>query len=378
MMTRLVVAVLACASLAPASGGQTPETAPLLNRMSTAYRSCRSYRSTSSWSRSVNGATLSATVTLAAERPNRYVLEIAGSSAATTVWSDGSNLTAFRPGGKVFVRSHMPDFLVKANILKGIDIPSAAACLVTMLLQGGLRDPSSDLGRRMLSAEFVTPAGGGGRDFYTLRFSYDLEHEARIVVGAADALIRRVTLVSRGKVFSTEEFSSVEIEKDLPADTFRRSLPDGLRPVSVLPPADLPVEDEGISLKTIAGGAVQLNELKGKVVLLGFFFTTCGPCNAEMPRLVELNEKLGPAGLSIVLVNGTGEGTAEIKSWADGHGITFPVTTNRSPSDVVRQFRVTAYPTSIVFDRQGKVVGKVVGLDEEGVASLIRKAGLPL
>jgi thiol-disulfide isomerase/thioredoxin len=60
--------------------------------------------------------------------------------------------------------------------------------------------------------------------------------------------------------------------------------------------ADAPTTD--LALKDAGGRKVRLRDLRGKVVLLNFWATWCGPCNAEMPALVDL-EKQSPIGASL-------------------------------------------------------------------------------
>ncbi len=62
--------------------------------------------------------------------------------------------------------------------------------------------------------------------------------------------------------------------------------------------------------------------------------------------------------------------------WAQGHGATFPIALNKTPTDLVKMFSVRAYPTNVIYDREGKVVYKAEGFDPEGVAKALAEGGI--
>lgn len=113
-------------------------------------------------------------------------------------------------------------------------------------------------------------------------------------------------------------------------------------------------------LKTLEGKPLSLAEYKGKVILLNFWATWCGPCRAEIPDLVELQNKYKDQFQIIGLVVDDDDEEAVKKFVADSD-INYPVAL---ASDEVRleYGGIVALPTSFVLDDEGRVVQKHEGL----------------
>jgi thiol-disulfide isomerase/thioredoxin len=112
-------------------------------------------------------------------------------------------------------------------------------------------------------------------------------------------------------------------------------------------------------LTALDGKPLTLTALQGKVVLLNFWATWCGPCRAEIPDLVALQERY-KGRLQIIGLNVDDE-EADIKQYVEETGINYPVA--MTSNDVRIQFGgIPALPTSFVLDTEGHVVQKHVGL----------------
>lgn len=113
-------------------------------------------------------------------------------------------------------------------------------------------------------------------------------------------------------------------------------------------------------LKGLDGRPVTLAALRGKVVFLNFWATWCGPCRAEIPDLVALQERYKD-GLQIVGLNVDDDDVIEIQKYVSENGIQYPVAV--APTELRMQYGgIPALPTSFVVDTEGRVVQKHVGL----------------
>ena len=112
-------------------------------------------------------------------------------------------------------------------------------------------------------------------------------------------------------------------------------------------------------LTALDGKPITLAALQGKVVLLNFWATWCGPCRAEIPDLVALQERY-KGRLQIIGLNVDDE-EADIQQYVQETGINYPVA--MTSNDVRIQFGgIPALPTSFLLDTEGRVVQKHVGL----------------
>ena len=112
-------------------------------------------------------------------------------------------------------------------------------------------------------------------------------------------------------------------------------------------------------LTSLDGKPLTLAALEGKVVLLNFWATWCGPCRAEIPDLIALQDRY-KGRLQIIGLNVDDE-EADIKQYVEETGINYPVA--MTSNDVRLQFGgIPALPTSFVLDTLGRVVQKHVGL----------------
>ena len=132
------------------------------------------------------------------------------------------------------------------------------------------------------------------------------------------------------------------------------------------------------AVKGIDGSTVNLAAARGKVVLLNFWATWCGPCRMEVPDLVELQKKYQDRLQVIGLVIDDTDEDA-VRKFAKRYSINYPVA---MATDEMRfQFGgVPALPTSFIIDAQGRVVQKHIGLRDPELYEMEVRAllGLPI
>ena len=95
------------------------------------------------------------------------------------------------------------------------------------------------------------------------------------------------------------------------------------------------------------------NELKGKVVLLDFWASWCGPCKESFPVMDELQQKYSAKGLVILAVN-VDENAAAMKDFLKTHPATFTIVRDATKK-LVGTANIGSMPTSFVFGKDGKV-----------------------
>jgi thiol-disulfide isomerase/thioredoxin len=112
--------------------------------------------------------------------------------------------------------------------------------------------------------------------------------------------------------------------------------------------------------KDLDGNELSLEAYKGKVVLLNFWATWCGPCRAEIPSLIELQNRYKER-LQIVAMTVDVDDENDVRTVVKDEGINYRVAI-ASPEVRIAYGGIAALPTLFVINAEGKVVQKHVGL----------------
>jgi len=109
-----------------------------------------------------------------------------------------------------------------------------------------------------------------------------------------------------------------------------------------------------LALTTLEGRQLDLNRLRGKLVLVNFWATWCPPCVHEMPSMQRLKEKLSDRPFEILAVN-MGESDREVRAFLkDKVKVDFPVLMDHDGT-ALKAWKVFVFPTSFVIDPAGRV-----------------------
>ena len=114
------------------------------------------------------------------------------------------------------------------------------------------------------------------------------------------------------------------------------------------------------TLKDLDGRDITPASLRGKVVIVNFWATWCGPCRAEIPDLVALQEQYKDT-LQIIGISEDEGGVDAVKRFAAEHKINYPVA--MTTPEIEKLFPgISALPTSFIIDRESRIVQKHVGM----------------
>lgn len=114
-------------------------------------------------------------------------------------------------------------------------------------------------------------------------------------------------------------------------------------------------------LKTSEGRTVQLSKLKGKVVLLNFWATWCGPCRKEIPDFLEVYQQYKGKGLEIVGVSLDEEGWSIVNPFVQQYKINYPIVIGTGK--LVKAYGGFEFiPTTFLIDKKGAIVHTFTGV----------------
>ncbi len=105
---------------------------------------------------------------------------------------------------------------------------------------------------------------------------------------------------------------------------------------------------------TIDGNIVQLAKLKGKVVVLNFWFIACVPCRMEVPALNEIAEKFKNE--KIVFISIAFDNQDNLKKHLATNKFLFQTIADPKYLICKNIYNITAYPTTVIIDKKGKII----------------------
>jgi len=147
--------------------------------------------------------------------------------------------------------------------------------------------------------------------------------------------------------------AQAQVQAQLPEETISLLRSARIQPLSQ------PEDPHNFSLQTLDGAISTLSAYKGKVVILNFWATWCPPCRVEMPSMETLYQRYKNRGLEMLAVN-LQENPDAVRSFIQEHGYTFPIPLDRNGA-VGSRYGISAIPTSLIIDKEGKIIGRVVG-----------------
>lgn len=121
------------------------------------------------------------------------------------------------------------------------------------------------------------------------------------------------------------------------------------------------------SLRDANDQEIRLSDFQGKVVLLNFWATWCGPCKIEMPWFVEFQRKYKDQGFSVIGISMDEEGWDVVRPFTDRFhvNLNFPIVIGND--EIADKYGgIVALPTTYIIDREGRVALMHQGLTSKG------------
>ena len=118
------------------------------------------------------------------------------------------------------------------------------------------------------------------------------------------------------------------------------------------------------TLKDANGQTVKLSDYKGKVILLDFWATWCGPCKIEIPWFIEFEQAYKDKGFSVVGVSMDEEGWSVVKPYIQDRKVNYRILLG---TEQVGQLYggLDSLPTTYLIDRSGRIASVHIGLTEK-------------
>ncbi len=369
LMRLLVLCLLPLAAMA-----QDP--ALLLRQSADVLSEHRSYRSETITTTEITGSLTQRSevpVSTALRRPDRLWIQSGPAGARMTMVSDGSRSWIYlESNGQYIERSagvSSKALLRDAGLAK--QLPDFEAALHSITLNG---EETLTVAGRSFTCWIVVkrygpieiPAQGMAlRDATETSWIEKSEHVAlKVVIRARVSL---GTGEGEAEILQTTRTLSFELDSELPDSMFRFTPPQGSKQIAdwSLPGISKP-DITGKPAPRLKAGPIDLAALRGKIVLLDFWATWCGPCKAQLPILEKLRKELGLTVIGVTI----GEDSTAVAAFLKKAGLSFPNVALDEESDFARQFAVNSFPTTVLIDRAGNVAFYEVGQQSEAALRL--------
>jgi peroxiredoxin len=135
-----------------------------------------------------------------------------------------------------------------------------------------------------------------------------------------------------------------------------------VRPAPFSCPSDAKPARLDFTLTDMNGAAVALSAYRGKVILLDFWATWCGPCKVEIPGFVDLQARYGDRGLQVIGVS-VDDPIEAMKPYAARYKMNYPVVQGLGHADLMDAYGpIWGIPVSIVISRTGAICATHAGM----------------
>jgi peroxiredoxin len=130
-------------------------------------------------------------------------------------------------------------------------------------------------------------------------------------------------------------------------------------------PANAKPANLNFTLKDVQGKNIRLADYKGKVILLDFWATWCGPCKIEIPWFIEFQKTYGPRGLQVIGVS-VDDTVEKLRPYVKEHQMNYPVLQGLHHDEIQDAYGpLWGIPVTTIISRDGKICAKHAGISSK-------------
>lgn len=178
------------------------------------------------------------------------------------------------------------------------------------------------------------------------------------VIMTGDTMIQFKEYTIRNTDFDNKPDQSMYAITSLPADYILKEFTPSVR-VPLLENTSMAPE---WSFESLDGEMIALSDLKGKLVLIDFFYKACFPCMQALPALQSLNEKFKDQGLVVIGMDPYDDKEDNLKEFLTKRKVTYNVL--YADKKIAANYNVTGYPTMYLVDANGVIIYGQAGYGE--------------
>ncbi len=116
-----------------------------------------------------------------------------------------------------------------------------------------------------------------------------------------------------------------------------------------------------VAVTTLQGERIELSALRGKVVYVNFWATSCATCIKEMPGLIDTYRRLAPHGMELLAVAMSYDPPNYVRNYTREHALPFKVALDPRGETAAAFDHVNLTPTAVLIDKRGRIFKRIVG-----------------